>query len=350
MKGDLMKIITLLSALAGCSFEGHGIIPSDAGDDPDVGTTDDADDAVVADAPPRFSSCVGLAATCGPNSNDNCCSTATPIPGGSFLRSYDVATDGMYQDMTHPATVSPFMLDKYEVTVGRFRAFLAAGNGTRQHVPAAGTGSHPQLANSGWSSAWDASLSPDLPALTAGLKCDVSWQTWTDTAGVNESLPINCVSWYEAMAFCVWDGGHLATETEWNFAASGGNDHRAFPWSSPASSLTSGCTYANSYNGTSYCGDAPDPAIDRAGSYPQGNGRWGHSDLAGNVWEWTLDWYATPYPQGTCSDCANLVQATKRVIRGGTFDRDVSTLRSASRDSATPETRLASVGIRCARL
>jgi hypothetical protein len=58
--------------------------------------------------------------------------------------------------------------------------------------------------------------------------------TWTDTVGPNENLPMNCVPWYKAFAFCVWDGGRLPTEAEWNYAATGGNEQRKYPWGSTA--------------------------------------------------------------------------------------------------------------------
>ena len=67
-------------------------------------------DAAV-DGPPQFTSCMGLATTCGFGANASCCGTAM-VPGGTFNRS---------DDSGHPATVSTFVLDTYEVTVGRFR-------------------------------------------------------------------------------------------------------------------------------------------------------------------------------------------------------------------------------------
>jgi formylglycine-generating enzyme required for sulfatase activity len=278
--------------------------------------------------------------------NASCCESPI-VPGGTFDRSYDVASDGRYPDMTHPATVSAFRLDKYEVTVGRFRAFVDAGMGTQTSPPAAGAGAHEKIAGSGWDESWNASLATNTAALVTAVKCDSTYQTWTDTPAANEHRPMNCITWYEAMAFCAWDGGYLATEAEWNYAATGGDQQRAYPWSSPASSLTLDGSYA-SYNcvgdGTTSCAVTDLVAV---GTKPLGDGRWGQSDLAGNVWEWTLDWYATY--ASACTDCANLTPASNRVIRGGSFGDNAPVLRAGNRDNVPPARRSADFGVRCAR-
>lgn len=301
-------------------------------------------------------SCAGLAATCGGGS---CCQAAL-VPGGTFHRGCDNAADTDYKDTTHPATVSPFVLDRYEVTVGRFRKFVAAGAGTQANPPASGTGAHPALPGSGWDSAWNARLPATTTALEAevvgGLMgCDSPHETWTDSPGANEDKPINCVTWYLAMAFCIWDGGYLPTETEWNFAASGGSEHRAYPWSVPSSSTLIDCSHANYQRSASpvmYCTDGSVGGTNRVGSEsPAGDGKWGHADLAGNVLEWTLDWYHADYAV-PCVDCAALTPGVDgQVLRGGGFFNEfVSYLRSDYRmNNHGPGTHSSSYGMRCAR-
>jgi formylglycine-generating enzyme required for sulfatase activity len=271
------------------------------------------------------------------------------LAGEVFYRSYDAATDD-YNDMGYPATVSDFRLDVYEVTVGRFRAFVEAGYGTQAQPPAAGSGAHAAIAGSGWDSGWNASLATDTAGLKAALKCDDTFQTWTDTAGANEFRPINCVSWYEAMAFCTWDGGYLPTETEWQYAAGGGSEQRAYPWSVPASSTT--ISEANASYGCVGDGDGGADCtvadLIQPGSKPAGNGRWGHADLGGNVWEWTLDWYADPYIN-PCNNCANLMGSYGWIVGGGTFNLGASALRGARRSAYSLQNRNQYIGLRCAR-
>jgi formylglycine-generating enzyme required for sulfatase activity len=297
-------------------------------------------------------SCAGLAASCGAGENRSCCEAAM-VPGGQFYRGDDQAADALHKDMDHPAMVSAFVLDRYEVTVGRFRQFVAEGKGTQQGSPASGAGAHPASRDSGWDSAWDGKLAADTAALIAAVQCDAKYSTWTDSAGSGDNKPINCVTWYEAMAFCIWDGGYLPTEAEWSFAASGGSEQRAYPWSVPASSTTIDCSYANyqlTASPATYCTNGSIGGTRPAGREPLGDGKWGHSDLAGNVFEWMLDWY-TAYPV-PCMDCAALAtpDPAQRVLRGGGFfNEDVSILRSNYRLSHGPSVRSTTYGVRCAR-
>src|SRR5580704_6839465 len=70
--------------------------------------------------------------------------------------------------------------------------------------------------------------SPPRVALARAVRLE---ETWTETAGSSENLPITEAHWYAAYAFCIWDGGFLPSEAEWNYAAAGGSDQRAYPWS-----------------------------------------------------------------------------------------------------------------------
>jgi sulfatase modifying factor 1 len=291
---------------------------------------------------------------CGRDGTESCCTTLD-VGGGSFLRSYD---DVVNTDATNPATVSRFALDKFEVTVGRFRLFV---NDTVNTVwrPDPGSGIHTHLNGGlglvdssatsadggfvyeqGWVSTYDGVLPSTLGDWDSALECNGAIDTWTSSPGTTEAYPINCVTWEEAYAFCIWDGGFLPSETEWNFAGSAGSDQRVYPWSTPSTDQTLDCTYAN-YDA---CGGTASPV----GSLPNGDGRWGQSDLTGNVWEWTLDYFAayvTP-----CVDCAYLSATSDgRTIRGASFNYPANALYVQTRGNDPDTVRYSNDGFRCAR-
>jgi formylglycine-generating enzyme required for sulfatase activity len=249
------------------------------------------------------------------------------IPGGTYYRSYNGVD---FTDKSYPATVGDFYLDKYEVTVDRFRQFVNAGMGTQANPPAAAAGAHPLIASSGWDSTWNTKLPADTASLKAAMICDSVYypgsETWTDTAGTNESLPMNCLDWYTAFAFCAWDGGRLPTEAEWDYAASGGSEQRYYPWSSPPTSTTIDDSYAV------YCGDSCDGPQNVGSRSPKGDGKWGQSDLAGNLGEWTLDADLGPTYPTPCDNCAALItDNSMQQVRSGNFRFTAPALRSAWR-------------------
>ena len=302
---------------------------------------------------PQFASCTQLAKTCG--GSDDCCNSPL-VPHGTYYRSYDVAGDTESGTAVNAATVGDFRLDKYEVTVGRFRKFIEAGMGTQASPPLAGSGQHAAIPGSGWQASWDTSLVSDHAALLGALKCDTAaYNTWTDTPGALEDRPINCVTWYEAMAFCIWDGGYLPTEAEWNYAAAGGDQQRAYPWSVPASSLALDASHAAFYDGSNCGGSSapPCPGVIDVGSLPMGDGRFGQSDLAGNVSEPVLDLLngvGDPAYLNPCVDCALIKNKDDYHRERGGDARNVRLfLRTAHRGFVGPTDRARNVGIRCAR-
>jgi formylglycine-generating enzyme required for sulfatase activity len=260
------------------------------------------------------------------------------VAGGTYNRS---------NDANYPATVSDFRLDTYEITVGRFRKYVAAYPGNK---PVAGAGKNPNNGSDpGWDAAWNGAsyMKADQASLIAALKCEAMYQTWTDSPEGNENRPMNCTTWYEAFAFCIWDGGRLPTEAEWNYAAAGGSEQRRYPWGTTEPGNNANlAVYGCYYNGSGSCTGVTN--IASVGSVAAGNGKWGQSDLAGNVWEWVLDWYVSPYPK-PCNNCANLTAASDRVIRSGGFYDPASYLLSSYRFYYTPAARFNPLGARCAR-
>jgi sulfatase modifying factor 1 len=355
-------------------------VSSDAADAHDVfGHASDASDAASAlpcpTCPPA--SCalqqgLGLS-SCGPL-HENCC-TSILVPGGSFYRSYDGVSCpggeasalppdlGCYTSATDPATVSDFRLDKFKVTAARFQNFMEAVDGGWRPTPGAGIHTHiaqglgvsDGLAGGQHEQGWQAEWNADLTSDTNG-----AWDRYVsfNSAGLPDAptsgdRPVGSVTWTQAYAFCIWDGGFLPTEAEWNYAAAGGAQQRVYPWSNPPTSTTIDCAHAAFQNdGTVAC--APTDDVLPVGSRsPLGDGRWGHVDLAGNRAEWTLDWL--DHYESPCVDCARLqpppldagvTGASQRVVRGEYVDILLTSYRGSDEETGTYDSL---VGFRCAR-
>jgi sulfatase modifying factor 1 len=303
-------------------------------------------------------------------SHESCC-TSLLVAGGAYARTYDVSADGGADASaeagteagTDPATVAGFRLDKYDVTVGRFRQFVSAvspGDGGVGWRPAAGAGKHAHLNGGlglldvgapadagvthepGWVSADDGNIAPTNANLSS---CGAN-STWTAAAGAQENLPINCVTWWEAYAFCIWDGGFLPSEAEWEYAA-GGSRELPYPWgATDPGTMNRYAIYDCDYpDGTGICASASN--IAPVGTATAGAGAFGQLDLVGNMWQWNLDWYA-PYVS-PCTDCVRATKGSSRVLRGGGFGDAASNLRPTYRNANDPTIRNDFDGIRCAR-
>ncbi len=276
---------------------------------------------------PRSCNGGGERVTC---NGESCCKSLA-VPAGSFKRDYD----GMdpFESEAWPAEVSAVFIDRYEVNVGRFRAFVEAYPLSLKR----GQGKAPHIADD---DGWTEALAADLPAtkeeLIDSLKCGD--ETWNE-AGDNDRLPINCVDFAVAYAFCVWDGGRLPTNAEWNYAAVGGSLHRPYAWGSELDK--SHVEYDDS-------GLAALTLPPEVGSKSAGNGRWGHADLNGSLQEWVLDYHQEEFTPANCKDCVNTT-GVDRTVRGGSFLSDALTLRSAVRMPESPSTRVSYIGFRCAR-
>lgn len=278
-------------------------------------------------------SCAGLTENCGPNGDQNCCAS-TIVPGGTFHRANGTS-------LNRSAFVSAYRLDVYEVTIGRFMKFL---DGYDAHLPMPGSGNNPGNPNDpGWHAEWDASLVGHDELVTSIADCQQTVPAYASHD--DDLLPMSCISWFEAYAFCIWDGGRLPTNAEWNFASAGGAEQREYPWSDPPESLDIDASYAVYY-------DSENPDVvsrpERVGSKsPKGDARWGQADMSGSVWEWNQDWYQE-FPD-FCINCATLTGVQIRTMCGGSFYGDAESLLSSSRLYHAPLNRDFVLGVRCAR-
>ncbi len=378
--------------------------------------------------------CGGVDGNPSATGSTDCCQ-AVAVPGGTFNR---------FNDPTYPATVSPYLLDAYEVTAGRFRAYVEATNGNlRGAAPKVGDGAHPKVPNSGWRSEWNKVLPTsraEVDAMLGAPGCieggnidDFGTLTWwtsdleskikqangknpdilaANTRAALDSKAVNCVPWHVLMAFCIWDGGRMPTDAEWSFAAQGGPEQRAFPWGSidakdlihiaarndlslvPVLKAGSPFMTAALYDPTLGANEFPKNYVhsfggpfrttrDNAshvapvGRFAKGNGKWGHADMAGGMYEWTMD--EGPIVPGQCNDCANvdypaldgfdpkamnstipdfpheLYAGGSRSVRGGAWDNSLGLANSQSEVEIETYTSYPikrtyrSLGGRCAR-
>jgi len=280
------------------------------------------------------SSCLNLPETCGPQQNEDCCKN-NYVQGGTFNR---------INNSSYPATLNSFRLDRFEVTVGRFRKFV---EGYPQNKPVANAGENPLVPASGWSDAWNPNLPADGAALRSALTNCSAYTVWSDAPNGREIMPINCMTWYEAFAFCAWDGGFLPTEAEWNYAAAGGSEQRYYPWGAAAATAT----YANynCYGDGSAAQDCKIADILPVGSKSTaGDGLWGHADLAGSMKEWTRDTH-TATLMNPCTNCANMTAGADRAVRGGSWGAGSANLANQSREAELATSRSSYIGFRCGR-
>jgi iron(II)-dependent oxidoreductase len=166
----------------------------------------------------------------------------------------------------------------------------------------------------------------------------------------NANHPVNCVDFNQAKTFCEWQGKRLPTEAEWEKAARG-TDGRIFPWGNELADCTKAVMndqpFVEGVMGPG-CGSGTTQPV---GSKPAGASPYGVLDMAGNLWNWTNDWYADDYfqnsptnnPQGPSS-------GEYKVIKGSDWGMRVSAeLASTVRFNYAPLGQGYLIGFRCAK-
>ena len=273
----------------------------------------------------------------------------TWIPAATFRMGSDA--HHAEEAPSRSATVDGFWIDTHAVTNREYAAFVRdTGYVTVAERP---------LDPTAYPGAPAENLAPGSMVFrrTAGpvdLRQMANWWTWTPGAswkhpeGPGSAIkkrpdhPVVQVAYEDAEAYAAWAGRSLPSEAEWELAARGGLDGAKYTW-----------------------GDEPEPAGERLANYWHGDFPWraergygatapvgsfapngyGLFDMAGNVWEWTSDWYEPrldPAQPG--------VTVPRKVVKGGSFlcaDSYCSRYRPAARRPQMIDTGMSHVGFRC---
>lgn len=253
------------------------------------------------------------------------------VPGGTTRIG---AEDGMPAEQpVFVAEVEPFYLDVHPVTVAQFRAFVEA-TGHVTDAERIGDAAVYDPATGGW-------------RLVPGA----DWRRPMGPGGAAapDDHPVTQVSWHDAVAYAAWAGKRLPTEVEWEHAARNARDARSrYPWGD--SLEEGGRHHANIWQGPYPGGNTGEDGYlltSPVGTY--GKTELGLSDLGGNVWEWTADWFrsyadrGTPYTPGASSE---------KVQRGGSFlchESYCHGYRVSARSHSAPDSAMYHVGFRLAK-
>ncbi|MGF1624261.1 MAG: formylglycine-generating enzyme family protein [Alphaproteobacteria bacterium] len=293
------------------------------------------------------------------------------IPGGTFM----MGSDSHYPEEApaHQVTVDGFWIDATTVTNREFARFVAATGyvtlAEKPADPAAYPGAKPELLV-------PSSVVFRPPAGNIGLEDAYRWWSyapgadWRHPDGPGSSIvelmdhPVVHVAWEDVEAYARWAGKHLPTEAEWERAARGGLDGAEFVW---GNEFRPGDEYmANTWQGEfpwrNLAGDGFERTAPANAFPPNGYGLY---NMAGNVWEWTDDWYqdhgriARPCctlvnPRGGSREASvdprDSIGIPRKVMKGGSFLCAPSycrRYRPAARMSQQIDTATCHLGFRC---
>jgi formylglycine-generating enzyme len=302
------------------------------------------------------------------------------VPGGSFL----MGSEDFYPEErpVRRVEVDGFWMDSRPVTVAQFRRFVRATGyvtvAERPLDPAAYPGASPDLLVPGSLVFYPTRGPVDLSDVSQWWRYTPG-ASWRHPRGPGSTLhgldqhPVTHVAAEDADAYAAWAGKELPTEAEWEFAARGGLDGAVFTWGDELE--PKGKVMANTWQGRFPWYSSKPPGkrgTSAVGSYPP-NG-FGLYDMAGNVWEWTSDFFAAAARAGShgkagehacCAPPRNprvtsrelsLVpgepgeRIPRRVIKGGSHlcaPEYCLRYRPAARQGEAVDTSTAHLGLRC---
>ncbi len=296
------------------------------------------------------------------------------VSGGDFL----MGSDRFYPEEApvHPVTVDPFWIDEHQVTVAAFRRFVKATGyvtvAERPPDPEQFPDADPELLVPG-------SLVFHRTPGPVDLRDVAKWWSYVpgaqwrhpegpgSTLGGRDRHPVTQVAFEDAEAYAAWAGKELPTEAEWELAARGGLEQAIFTWGDDFT--PKGKMMANTWQGEfpwqNLAADGFEGTSPVKSFPPNGYGLY---DMAGNVWEWTTDFFGSHRPtEATHACCApekpyattadeSMVPGQpgadipRRVIKGGSHlcaPNYCLRYRPAARQSETVDTSTTHIGFRC---
>lgn len=295
------------------------------------------------------------------------------IPGGTFL----MGSNDHYPEEApvHPVTVSGFWIDRTQVTNAAFRRFVkAAGYVTvAERVPDAADypGALPEMLVAG-------SITFRQPPGRVSMHTHYNWWQWVPGASWRhpegpgsmldgrERHPVVHVAWEDVAAYAEWAGKAIPTEAEWEYAARGGHDGWVYAWGDEL--VPKGKMLANYWQGEFPWQNLALDGFERTapvGSFPPND--YGLSDMIGNVWEWTADWYTSQHaPLANCCGAVTVNPTgggreasidpnepgaiPRKVLKGGSFacaENYCRRYRPAARIHHPIDTGTNHIGFRC---
>jgi len=222
------------------------------------------------------------------------------VPAGTFTMGN--GNDDVNEQPVHSVNLSAYTIDKYEVTNASYAVCVDAGK-----------------------------CAPPLDTRSATRSTYYGDSQY-------KNYPVVNVTWEMAKKYCEWRGARLPSEAEWEKAARGAKT-QTYPWGNSID-----CSKAN-YKGCS------GNDTSEVGKYKDGQSPYGVFDMAGNVWEWTADWYQENYYAtlgDNVLDPLGPAAGDSRVIRGGSYFNTQKSVRTTIRNFSDPKINYPYLGFRCA--